>query len=86
MASTLSESSYEGRLKSPEEMLTLWRQVEVDIATVGQSYAAPGGVSVSLADMDMVRHRIRYWEGRVMARRGVTAGRNYADLSGREVL
>jgi len=82
MASTLRESEYVGVLRSPEEMLALWQQVEVDIATVGQAYNAPGGVNVTLADMGMVRARIQYWTGRVLAKRGLTPGRNYGDLNG----
>jgi hypothetical protein len=79
MASSLSVSSYTGTVKPPEEMLALWRQVEVDIAETGQSYRSPGGVEVTLADIEQVGKQIRYWECRVLADRGYR-GRNTADI------
>ena len=82
MSSTLRETDYVGAVKSAEEMLSLWRQVEVDIATVGQAYSAPGGVTVTLADIGMVSRQVAYWTGRVLAKRGVSPGRNYADITG----
>lgn len=77
--STLNETTYAGSIKSAEEMLALWRQVEVDIAETGQSYRSPGGVEVSLAELGMVQKQIRYWYGRVLAKRGYN-GRNTADI------
>jgi len=76
----LTEEKFYGSIKSPDEMLALWRQVEVDIAETGQSYNAPGGVEVTFADIDKVRHQVNYWEKRVLARRGYT-GRNTLDPS-----
>ena len=76
---TLTEQSFSGSIKSPEEMLSLWRQVEVDIAETGQSYRSPGGVEVTLAEIGMVRRQVTYWESRVLARRGYH-GRNTADI------
>lgn len=76
---TLTEEAFNGSIKSAEEMLALWRQVEVDIAETGQSYRSPGGVEVTLAELGMVRKTVKYWEKRVLAKRGVT-GRNYADI------
>lgn len=80
---TLTENNFTGSLKSAEEMLTLWRQVEIDIAETGQSYRSPGGVEVTLAELGMVRQQVRHWEKRVLMKRGV-AGRNYADLTEHE--
>jgi len=77
--STLNEIEFTGNIKSAEEMLSLWRQVEVDIAETGQSYRSPGGVEVTLAEIGMVRKQVNYWEGRVLAKRGYT-GRNTADI------
>jgi len=77
---TLYETPYKGSIKSPEEMLALWRQVEVDIAETGQAYLSPGGVSVTLADIGKVRRQQAFWYARVMAKRGAVAGRNYADI------
>jgi len=76
----LTEEPFDGSVKSPEEMLALWRQVEVDIAETGQSYNSPGGVEVTLAGIDNVRKQVNYWEKRVLARKGYT-GRNTADIS-----
>lgn len=78
--SKLTVSEFTGTIKSDEEMLSLWRQVEVDIAEVGQSYNSPGGVEVTFADIDKVREQIKYWENRVMAKKGYN-GRNYADIA-----
>lgn len=75
----LTEEAFNGSIKSPDEMLSLWRQVEVDITEVGQSYNAPGGVEVTFSDIDKVRRQINYWEKRVLARRGYT-GRNTLDI------
>lgn len=83
MASSLSYTDYTGTTKSPEEMLALWQKCESDIATTGQAYFAPGGVSFTFADLDKVAERVRYWEQRVLARRGAT-GRNYADIEPRK--
>jgi len=76
---TLKESAYTGTVKSAEEMLALWQKCESDIAETGQSYFAPGGVNYTMADLDKVAARVRYWEQRVLAKRGMT-GRNYADI------
>lgn len=76
---SLSENSFSGSVESAEKMLSLWRQVEIDIAETGQSYRSPGGVEVTLADIGQVRKQVRYWEKRVLMKRGV-AGRNYADI------
>jgi hypothetical protein len=75
---TLSIDSYTGTVKSAEEMLALWRQVEVDIAETGQSYRA-GGVEITMAEIGMVEKRVAYWEKRVLAKRGAI-GRNTADI------
>jgi len=77
---SLTETPFDGSLKSPEEMLALWRQVEVDIAETGQSYNAPGGVEVAFSDIEKVREQVNYWDKRVLARKGYT-GRNTADVS-----
>ena len=82
----LYETPYKGSIKSPEEMLALWRQVEVDIAETGQAYTSPGGVTVTLADIGMVRKQQAYWLNRVMAKRGAAGGRNYADIENAETL
>jgi len=76
----LTEKQFSGEILSPEKMLSLWRQVEVDIAETGQSYSSPGGVEITFADIDKVQKQIRYWEGRVLARKGYS-GRNTADIS-----
>lgn len=81
---TLSETAYTGTIKSAEEMLALWQKCESDIATTGQAYFAPGGVNFTFADLDKVASRVRYWETRVLAKRGAT-GRNYADIEPSEV-
>ena len=75
----LTETSYTGTLQSPEEMLALWRQVEVDIAETGQSYRAPGALEVEFVNMSTVRRMIAYWEKRVLSRKGYR-GRNTADI------
>jgi len=80
MATTLTEDSYSGSVKSPEEMLALWRQVEVDIAQTGAAYSTPNGMTVTMADMASVKDRVAYWERRVLERRGY-GGRNTADLT-----
>jgi len=77
---TLTESGYHGTIKSPEEMLALWMQVEVDIAEIGQAYASPGGIAYTFADLDKVRSRVTFWEKRVLAKRGYL-GRNTADIA-----
>lgn len=79
----LIENTFLGSVKSAEEMLSIWRQVEIDIAETGQSYRSPGGVEVTLAEIGMVRKQVRHWEKRVLMKRGAS-GRNYADLTGRE--
>lgn len=78
---TVSISSYTGSVKSDEEMYALAQKALSDIYTVGQAYFAPGGVQVTLADVEKLRNEVSYWEGRVLAKRGVT-GRNYADIQG----
>ena len=80
---TLSIKRFTGSILSDEEMLSLWRQVSVDIAETGQSYRSPGGMEVSLADIDKVHAQIRYWEKRVLAKRGYS-GHNIADIEDRE--
>lgn len=79
--STLTRGNFAGTIKPPEEMLSLWMQVEADIAETGQSYRSPGGVEVTLAEIGMVRQQVRYWENRVLMARGMS-GRNYADIEG----
>lgn len=76
----LTETTYNGTVKSPEEMLALWRQVEVDIAETGQSYRAPGGIELTFTEIEKVHEMQKYWEKRVLARRGYI-GRNTADIS-----
>lgn len=76
---TLTIDSYSGTIKSDEEMLALAQQALSDVYQVGQSYYAPGGVQVTLADVEKLRKEVAYWEGRVLAKRGVD-GRNTADI------
>jgi hypothetical protein len=78
---TLTIESFTGTVKSAEEMLALWQKAESDIATVGQTYFAPGGVQYTFADLEEVHKMVMYWEKRVLSKRGVT-GRNTADIAG----
>ena len=78
--SSITEQTWSGSIKPPEEMLALWRQVEVDIAETGQSYRSPGGVEVTLAELGMVQKQIRHWEKIILRRRGL-GNRNIADLT-----
>lgn len=68
-------------IRSDEDMLALWRQVEIDLAETGQSYNSPGGMMVQLADLARVERMVAKYERRCYLKRGY-AGRNYADLTG----
>ena len=77
---TLTEEAYTGTIKSAEEMLALAQQALSDVYQVGQSYFAPGGVQVTMADVEKLKDQVKYWEKRVLAKRGAD-GRNIADIA-----